>query len=196
MLLGITAPCDHCAPTSKLAGAIVSFHPDGSDLRVYAGGIRGPVGLEYYPGTSDLLVTMNQRDDVGSRTPGDWLAQVGAGENWKFPNCYGQGRSACAGVPEPVAELDKHAAAAGVAIVTGQLGPTVGTSALVAEWAKNTVLRVPLDRHGSQFRGHATAFLTGVQNPVAVILTKSGSLLVGDWTSGTIYELSYLSSSP
>jgi glucose/arabinose dehydrogenase len=189
MLLGITAPCDHCTPKSKLSGAIVSFRPDGSDLQVYVGGIRAPVGLEYYPGTSDLLVTMNQRDDLGSRTPGDWLAQVGAGENWKFPNCYGQGGSACTGVPDPVAELDKHAAAAGVAVVTGQLGSTVGTGALVAEWAKNTVLRVPLDRHGTQFRGHATAFLTGVENPVAVILTKSGSLLVGDWTSGKIYEI-------
>jgi glucose/arabinose dehydrogenase len=188
-LLGITAPCDHCAPKSKLSAAIVSFRPDGTDLRVYAAGIRAPVGLEYYPGTSDLLVTMNQRDDLGARTPGDWLALVRAGENWKFPSCYGQSGTVCSGVPKPVAALDKHAAAAGLVIVTGQLGATVGTSALVAEWAKNTVLRVPLDKHGTEYRGHATPFLTDVQNPVAMILTKSGSLLVGNWASGTIYEV-------
>ncbi|MGO9875297.1 MAG: PQQ-dependent sugar dehydrogenase [Acidimicrobiia bacterium] len=196
MLLGISAPCDHCIPTSKLSAAIVSFRPDGSDLRVYAGGIRAPVGLEYYPGTNDLLVTMNQRDDLGARTPGDWLALVDAGQDWKSPNCYGQGGASCTGVPQPIAVLDKHGAVAGVAIVTGQLGSTVGTSALVAEWAKDTVMRVSLDKHGTQYRGHVSTFLTGVQNPVAVILTRSGDLLVGDWADGTIYEITDPTSSP
>ena len=196
LLLGISAPCDHCTPTSKLSAAIVSFRPDGTDLRVYAGGIRAPVGLEYYPGTNDLLVTMNQRDDLGSRTPGDWLALVDAGQNWKSPNCYGQGGATCTGVPQPIAVLDKHAAVAGVAIVTGQLGSTVGTSALVAEWAKNTVMCVSLDKHGTQYHGHVSTFLTGIQNPVAVTLTRSGDLLVGDWADGTIYEITGPTSSP
>ena len=127
--MGISAPCDHCTPKSKLSGAIISFRPDGSDLRVYAGGIRAPVGLAYYPGTSDLLVTMNQRDDLGTRTPGDWLAVVGAGRELEVPRLLrAEAATACTGVPQPVAVLDKHAAAAGVAIVTGQLGSTVGTS--------------------------------------------------------------------
>jgi len=60
---------------------VVSFLPDGSDLRVEAGGIRAPVGLAYYPGTNDLFVTMNQRDDLGAQTPGDWLAVVRAGQS-------------------------------------------------------------------------------------------------------------------
>ncbi len=59
MLLGITAPCDHCAPTSEYSGAILSFAPDGTALHLYASGIRAPVGLTYLPGTSDLLVTMD-----------------------------------------------------------------------------------------------------------------------------------------
>jgi len=196
MLLGISAPCDHCTPTSKLSAAIVSFRPDGTDLRVYAGGIRAPVGLEYYPGTSDLLVTMNQRDDLGSRTPGDWLALVDAGQNWKSPNCYGQGGPSCVGVPQPIAVLDKHGAVAGIAIVTGQLGSAVGTSALVAEWAKNTVMRVSLDRHGTRYRGHVSTLVTGIQNPVAVTLTGTGDLLIGDWADGTIYEITGPTSSP
>ena len=65
ILLGISAPCDHCTPASKWSAAIVSFRPDGRDLRVFARGIRAPIALAYYPGTSDLLVTMNQRDDDG-----------------------------------------------------------------------------------------------------------------------------------
>jgi glucose/arabinose dehydrogenase len=189
MLMGISASCDHCTPASKLSGAIVSFRPDGRDLRVYAAGIRAPVGLAFYPGTHDLFVTMNQRDDLGARTPGDWLAVVNEGEAWGFPRCYGQSGAVCHGVPQPVAVLDQHAAAGDVAIVTGELGSKVGTAALVAEWAKGTVLRVTLHRSGSHSRGTAAPFLTGVRNPVALIVTGDHALLVGDWATGTIYRI-------
>jgi glucose/arabinose dehydrogenase len=189
LLLGISAPCDHCTPASKLSGSIVSFRPDGSDLQLYAWGIRAPISLAYYPGTSDLLVTMNQRDDLGAQTPGDWLAQVRSGDNWRFPACYGQGGAACAGVRDPVATLDKHAAAAGLVIVSGPLAGDSKATALVAEWAKGTVLRVPLDASGTGYSGRATPFLTGIRNPVALGMTAGGRLLVGDWTTGTIYAI-------
>ena len=190
ILLGISAPCDHCAPASELSGSIVSFRADGSDLRVFARGIRAPISLAYFPGTSDLLVTMNQRDDLGTRTPGDWLALVRSGDNWRFPDCYGQGGPKCTGVRDPVAVLDSHAAAAGLAIVTGQLGKSVGTAVLVAEWAKGTVVRVPLTKSGDGYTGTASPLLTGIKNPVALLLTPAGRLLVGDWTTGRVYEVS------
>ena len=122
MLMGISASCDHCVPASKYSATIISFRPDGSDLQIYAKRIRAAVGLTYYPGTSDLFVTMNQRDDLGTATPGDWLAVVRDGDDWEFPSCYGQSGSACTSVPTATAVLDKHSAASGVAIVTGQLG--------------------------------------------------------------------------
>jgi glucose/arabinose dehydrogenase len=189
MLVGISAPCDHCTPASKWSGAIVSFRPDGSDLSIYATGVRAPFGLAYYPGTSDLFVTMNQRDDLGVRTPGDWLAVIRQGQGWGFPGCYGQGGAACTGVPKPAAVLDKHAGAGGVAIVTGQLGARVGTSAIVAEWAAGKVQRVALTRSGSTFGGSVWPFLAGFKNPLPVLATGDGAVLVGDWTTGTIYRI-------
>ena len=185
--LGISAPCDSCTPSSQWAAAVVSFLPDGSDPRVDASGIRAPVGLVYQPGTSDLLVTMNQRDDLGDSVPGDWLAVVRPGQAWGFPDCYGQGGPACAGVPAPLAVLDKHAAVSGVAVVTGSLGPTVGTSALVAEWALGKVQRVALT--GSAATAEVSPFLSGFQGPVPLITGADGSLLVGDWATGTVYRI-------
>jgi glucose/arabinose dehydrogenase len=188
-LMGITATCDHCRPNSKYAGAIVSFAPDGDDLHVYASRIRAPFGLAFYPGTSDLLVTMNEQDNLGAQTPGDALALVGEGEDWRFPECHDQGGTACEGVPQPTAVLDKHAAVGGVAIVTGQLGPTLGTSAIVPEWTQGKVQRVALSRSGSGFSGTVTPFLTGIAHPLAIALTPDGSLLVGDWQTGTVYRI-------
>jgi glucose/arabinose dehydrogenase len=189
MLMGVSASCDHCTPTSRFSGAIVSFRQDGSDLRVYASGIRAGYGLAYYPGTSDLFVTMNQRDDLGARTPGDWLAVVRNGDSWGFPGCHGQGGSACTGVPKPTAELDRHAAAGGVAIVTGQLGSGFERSAIVAEWQSRKVERVALTKSGSRYRGSVSTLLTGIKNPLAVTTTPDGAVLVGDWTTGTIYRV-------
>jgi glucose/arabinose dehydrogenase len=190
LLLGITATCDHCVPASRYSGSIVSFGIDGRGLRLYAARIRAPVGLAYYPGTSDLFVTMNQRDDLGARTPGDYLAEVKPGQSWGFPGCYGQGGSVCAGVPKPVAVLDPHAAVGAVVMVTGELGPAVGAStALVAQWQVAKVQKVTLTRVGTTYRGTVTSFLTGLQNPLALVLAPDHALLVGDWGTGRIYRI-------
>jgi glucose/arabinose dehydrogenase len=189
LVMGITASCDHCKLASRYSGSIVTFKPDGSDLRIYAGGIRAPVGLAFLPGTSELFASMNQRDDLGAKTPGDWLSLVREGEQWGFPGCYGQGGGACAGVPEPTAVLDKHAAVGGIAMVSDELGVGTGTSANVAEWATSKVEQVALTRSGSGFAGSVSTFLTGIRNPLAII-QRRGGLLVGSWTTGKIYEIS------
>ena len=188
LYVGISAPCNACATTDPDSAAVVSFLPDGSDMRVVASGIRAPVGLAFRPDNGDLLVTMNQRDDLGDSTPGDWLAVVESGQDWGFPDCYGQGATACAGAPTPAAVLDTHAAASGVAIVSDALGST-GTSAIVAEWAKGMVLRIALSGSGSTTTGTATPFLGGLANPVAVIADGAGGVLVGDWATGTVFRI-------
>ena len=175
LVMGVSATCDHCTPRSRYEAAAVSFRTDGTGLRVEASGIRAAYGLVYAGGT--LLVTMNQRDDLGAKTPGDWLAVVRRGEDWGFPACWGQGGAACAGVPSPVGVLDAHAAAGGVAA----LGDG---SALVAEWAKGVVVRVDLES------GEVTPWLTGLTSPLPVVATPDGDVLVGDWTTGTVYRIS------
>ena len=111
------------------------------------------------------------------------------GEDWGFPDCYGQGGSVCAGVPSPVAVLDPHAAVSGVAILTGQLGPAIGTSAVVAEWATGKVLRVGLTASRTSWTGTVAPFLTGLTNPMPILLDAADGLLVGDWGSGTVYRI-------
>jgi glucose/arabinose dehydrogenase len=187
--LGISAPCDHCQPEADFSGAVISFGRDGSAPEVEASGIRAPIGLAYVPGSGELLVTMNHRDDLESATPGDWLAVVARGQDWGFPGCYGQGGDVCANTPQPIVELDPHAAVAGVAIVGDELSASIGESAIVAQWANGKVMIVSLNRDGGRLTGTAAPFLTGIEAPVAVSATPSGSVLVGDWKSGTIYEV-------
>ncbi len=186
--LGISAPCDHCEPTSPDSASVVSFRPDGSGLRVEVSHIRAAVGFAYDPSSDDLLASLDQRDDLGANTPGDELVDLARGQDYRFPDCYGQGGSACSGVPDPVATLDPHGGVDGVAVVTGQMGDAVGTAAVVAEYAVGKVQIVPLVRNpsGSGWSGSAAPFLTGMKNPVPVLLGPAGALFVGDWTTGII----------
>jgi len=199
LVFGVSAPCNACTTTSTTDAAVLSVLPDGTGLQVVASGIRAPVGLAYVPGTTDLLVTMNQRDDLGEATPGDWLSIVRPGQKWGFPDCYGQGGTVCSGVPAPLAVLDPHAAVSGVAVVAGSLGPTIGTSALVAEWTTGKVMRVALTvRDGATTAASASGsavstFLSGLKQPVPVITAPDGALLVGDWGTGTVYRVAAVS---
>ena len=187
--VGISAPCDHCTPASPWSGTIVSFRPDGQGLRVDATGIRAPFGLAFLPGTSDLIVTMNQRDDLGGRTPGDWVALVKQGQNWGFPQCYGQGGARCGAMPKPIAVLEPHAAVGGLAMVTRRLGSSAGSAALVTEWSLGKVQRVALTTTGGRLTGTVTPFLTGLKNPLPVAVDADGAVLVGDWKTGVLYRI-------
>lgn len=89
--------------------------------------------------------------------------------------------------------LDKHSAVSGVAIVTGQLGAEVGTAALVAEWSDGKVQRVALTKSGTgtaAYTGTVHPFLTGLKNPMPMIMDADGALIVGDWATGIVYAIS------
>lgn len=178
LVMGISATCDHCASYTRPSGSIVSFRTDGTDLKVVATRVRAAYGLVYDGGL--LYATLNQRDDLGAKTPGDLLAVVRNGQNWRFPQCYEQGGAACQGVPAAVATLDPHAGAGGVAIVSG--------TAIVAEWNLGKVIAVPLTGSKKPY-----VLATGIEHPLPVIRDADGSFLVGDWGSGTIYRFSGLS---
>jgi hypothetical protein len=50
-------------------------------------------------------------------------------------------------------------------------------------------MRVALRRTKSGFKGTVTAFLTGIANPLPIATTHTGAILVGDWRTGSIYEI-------
>jgi glucose/arabinose dehydrogenase len=80
-----------------------------------------------------------------------------------------------------------------VAFTQGPLAESFRSSAVVAEWATGAVLRVELAADGAS--GTVSTFLTGFTNPVPVLSTSDGSLLIGDWTTGTVYQITAATSS-
>ena len=66
---------------------VQTIAPDGS-LRTFAAGLRNPVGMEFYPGTDDLFVTVNERDGLGDGLVPDYLTHVQAGAFYGWPYSY------------------------------------------------------------------------------------------------------------
>ena len=66
---------------------VQTIAPDGS-LKTFASGLRNPVGLQFYPGTDDLFVTVNERDGLGDGLVPDYLTHVQAGAFYGWPYSY------------------------------------------------------------------------------------------------------------
>jgi glucose/arabinose dehydrogenase/plastocyanin len=189
--MGIASPCDHCAPTAQLSATIVSFLPDGSDLSVYAFGVRGNSSLAFMPGTSDLFMGTNQRNNVGKSptAPPDEFGLVTPGSNWGYPWCWQQGGNACRGVSHPLTEDDQHAATDGLTFVGRQWGAAYTTSALVSEWATGRVIRQGLTIKDGVVSSHPEVILTDVNDPAGLMTMPNGSVLMASYETGTLYDL-------
>ena len=56
--------------------------------RIFAGGLRNPVGLAWEPITNRLWTVVNERDGLGDETPPDYLTSVTDGGFYGWPYCY------------------------------------------------------------------------------------------------------------
>lgn len=66
---------------------VQTVQPDGS-LKTFASGLRNAVGLQFYPGTDDLFVTVNERDGLGDELVPDYLTHVERGGFYGWPYSY------------------------------------------------------------------------------------------------------------
>jgi glucose/arabinose dehydrogenase len=56
--------------------------------RIFAAGLRNPVGLAWEPTTGALWTVVNERDGLGDETPPDYLTSVEDGGFYGWPYCY------------------------------------------------------------------------------------------------------------
>ncbi|MBC7919812.1 MAG: PQQ-dependent sugar dehydrogenase, partial [Ferruginibacter sp.] len=70
---------------------ILEINPDGSGERIYAGGLRNPVGMDWAPGTQTLWTAVNERDELGDELVPDYITGVKEGGFYGWPfSYYGQ----------------------------------------------------------------------------------------------------------
>ena len=102
--------------------------PDGTDLEIFASGVRNTVGFDWHPETKELWFTDNGRDWMGDDQPPDELNRAPEkGMHFGFPYChgdildpsYGEHRD-CSQYTPPAIKLGPHVAALGMKFYTGR----------------------------------------------------------------------------
>ncbi len=209
----VGAPCNICEPDPARYANIMRMRPDGSELEVFAYGVRNTVGFDWDPRTGDLWFTDNGRDRLGDDVPPDELDHAPrAGMNFGYPYCHGgtipdpeYGRKrACSEFTPPAQRLGPHVAALGMRFYTGvQFPETYRHRIFIAEhgsWNRSSkigyrVTTVTLENgRAIAYEPFAEGWLHDREargRPVDVLVAPDGSLLVSDDYAGAIYRIRY-----
>ena len=196
---------------------ILEMNPDGSGLRVFASGIRNPVGIAVHPRSGELWTSVNERDGLGDDLVPEYITRVKDGGFYGWPWYYiggnpdpkhtGKHPELKSKVIVPDVLLQPHNASLQMMFYEGKQFPAAYQGDIFAaqhgSWNRATrtgyeVIRVPM-KGKTQASGEYEDFLTGFVTadgdvwgrPVGVTTAPDGSLLVTDDGSKSIWRVSY-----
>lgn len=181
--------------------------------RVFASGLRNPVGLAWEPRSAQLWTVVNERDGLGDETPPDYLTAVQDGGFYGWPYCY-WGRTVDDRVPQdpaavaraltPDYALGGHTASLGLCWLPAGTLPGYGEGMVIGQhgsWNRSTlsgyrVVFVPFadGRPAGPPRDILSGFLAPDEKlsygrPVGVAIAADGALLVADDVGDVVWRV-------
>jgi glucose/arabinose dehydrogenase len=88
MYVSVGSATNNDAGSDCRRAAVLEFNPDGSGMRIFASGIRNPVGLALQPGTDIVWTAINERDNLGDDLVPDYATSVKDGGFYGWPYSY------------------------------------------------------------------------------------------------------------
>jgi glucose/arabinose dehydrogenase len=196
--------------------AITICDPDGKNARLYATGLRNPVGIALEPTTGQLFTSVNERDGLGDDLPPDYFTSVQDGGFYGWPYSYiganvdprvrpqRPDRVASAVIPDVL--LGAHHAPLQFVFYTGKRFPQsyYGGVFLAEHGSWNRSIRagyrvVFIPFKDGKPSGDPQPFLTGLVpdptkgnvygRPVGVTVAPDGALLVSDDGARAVYRV-------
>ena len=196
--------------------AILEINPDGTGEKIFASGLRNPVGMDWNPVNKELWTAVNERDELGDDLVPDYITSVKRDGFYGWPYSYfgsipdprmkGERKDLVEKAIVPDVPVGSHTASLGLAFYTKDKFPAkYKNGAFVGQhgsWNRSKisgykVLFVPF-KDGKP-SGKPEDFLTGFISdankaevygrPVAVTVMNDGSLLVNDDSSNTIWKV-------
>ena len=180
--------------------------------RIFASGLRNPVGIDWNPWSGQLWTSVNERDEIGNDIVPDYMTSVKDGGFYGWPfSYYGDNvdkrppanPAMVAKAISPDYALGPHTASLGLTFSDGErIGPQFAQGAFVGQhgsWNRKPasgyrVIFVPFA--GAQPSGKPVEVLTGFRvgdvaygRPVSVVIAKDGSLLVADDVGGKVWRV-------
>lgn len=200
--------------------AVLEMNPDGTGMRVFASGIRNPVGLTLQPGTDIPWVAINERDQLGDNLVPDYATSVKDGGFYGWPYSYigsnpdpryvGAFPDLVKRAIVPDVLIPAHSAALGIAFYTANQFPQKYRGgafvALHGSWNRSVAAgyKVAFFPFNNGKPGPLEDFVTGFLasdgsdgvpiaawgRPVGVTVARDGALLISDDTGNRIWKVS------
>ncbi|MEY2584678.1 MAG: hypothetical protein QOD80_704 [Verrucomicrobiota bacterium] len=197
---------------------IFEFNPDGTGQKVFAWGIRNAVGIKFRPGTNELWMSTNERDELGEDLVPDYISSVRPGGFYGWPWFYignhqdprhkGKHPELADKVLVPDVLVQSHSATLNLCFYDGAQFPAEYKGDIFAtfhgSWNRERrtgykIVRVPIDKATGKARGDYEDFVTGFVTPegnvwgrpVGITVAKDGSLLFSEDANNTIWRVSY-----
>jgi glucose/arabinose dehydrogenase len=199
--------------------AISVYDPNGKGHRIYASGLRNPIGLAWNPKTGELWTAVNERDGLGDDLVPDYATSVKEGGFYGWPYSYiGKNRDPRRKEETPLVDraivpdvlFTSHVAALGIQFYTGKMFPKeYQGDAFVAfhgSWNRAklsgyTIVRIPFDDkgrlEGNKYENFVSGWLPDENSnevwgrPVGLLVAADGSLLITDDGARKIWRVSY-----
>lgn len=195
---------------------ILEINSDGSGERIFASGLRNPVGIDWNPVTSELWTAVNERDGLGDDLVPDYITSVKENAFYGWPYSYfgkhedprrkGENPTLVAKAVVPDYALAPHSASLGLAFYKGNQFPEqYKNGAFIgqhgswnrSEFAGYKVVFVPFKdgKPNGKERDFLTGFVVGDGGkdvhgrPVGVTVAKDGALLVADDGAGIVWRV-------
>ncbi|MDO7853599.1 PQQ-dependent sugar dehydrogenase [Hymenobacter convexus] len=207
---------EHGSANEVRRANILEINPDGTGEKIYASGLRNPIGLQWQPGTQKLWAVVNERDELGDELVPDYFTSVKQGGFYGWPYAYyGQNEEPrrknerpdlVSKTLVPDVPLGAHVAALGLAFYDKDAFPTkYHNGAFIGEhgsWNRSQysgykVVFVPFaNGKPGKPEDFLTGFLAGGDSkdaygrPVGVATLPDGSLLVADDAADRIWRVS------
>ncbi|MFC0808661.1 PQQ-dependent sugar dehydrogenase [Ensifer sp. P24N7] len=193
--------------------AIHELDLESGQRRIFASGLRNPVGMAWEPTTGALWTVVNERDGLGDETPPDYLTSVRDGGFYGWPYCY-WGQIVDQRVPQdpalvataltPDYALGGHTASLGLCWLPAGTLPGFPDGMVIGQhgsWNRSSlsgykVVFIPFanGRPAGPPRDILSGFLSPDERasygrPVGVSLGPDGSLLVADDVGDVIWRV-------
>ena len=207
---------EHGMDNEKRRADILEINPDGTGERIFASGLRNPVGLDWEPVTKTIWTAVNERDNLGDDLVPDYLTSVKDGGFYGWPYAYygshpdprmnGERPDLVEKTIVPDVDLGSHTASLGLAFYTKKLFPKkFQGGAFIGQhgsWNRSSFVgyKVVFVPFSNGRPGKPEDFLTGFiadesknevyGRPVGVFVLADGSLLVADDAANTIWKVS------
>ena len=195
-LLYITlgSTCNECDERDERSATILQANPDGSDVRIYARGLRNSYDILFDP-QGRLWATDNGSDPPCNTTDELNLVEEGGDYGWPYaPGCD----NFSDGVP-PVGDLGFNTASTGLAYYdSGHFPLQYQGNIFITLWGGfdfapdpggRTLVRAIIAETPVGPEARVEEFATGFTNPIDVIVDEDGTLLVLDFGAGKLYRI-------